>query len=99
MERHARHGDRRLVGIAAPAATPAPIIEHLSGVILAAITSEEAKPRFEALGTDMASRPAAFAAFVQESGVFWRQFLRGMGSASSSDTHARRSAPGGFAGA
>jgi len=67
-------------GIAAPIATPAPIVAQLSTTILAAITSEEAKPRFETLGVDLlALGPADFAAFVRESGVFWREFLRESG--------------------
>ena len=67
-------------GIGAPIATPAPIIAQLSEGILAAIQSPEAKPRFEALGVDLlALGPAGFAQFVQESGVFWRAFLRESG--------------------
>ncbi|MBS7792653.1 tripartite tricarboxylate transporter substrate binding protein [Roseococcus sp. SDR] len=67
-------------GIGAPIVTPAPLVSQLSEVILAAITSEEAKPRFEALGVDLlALGPAGFAQFVRESGVFWRDFLRESG--------------------
>lgn len=67
-------------GIGAPIATPAPIVAQLSEAILAAIISDEAKPRFDALGVDLlAQGPAAFAQFVRESGVFWREFLRASG--------------------
>jgi len=67
-------------GIGAPVATPAPIVTQLSEVILAAITSAEARPRFEALGVDLlAQGPDAFAQFVRESGVFWRGFLQESG--------------------
>ena len=34
-------------GIAAPAATPAPIVGQLSAAVLEAINAPEAKPRFE----------------------------------------------------
>jgi tripartite-type tricarboxylate transporter receptor subunit TctC len=66
--------------IAAPIATPAAITAQLSEAILAAITSEEARPRFDALGVDLlAMGPSALTDFVQESGVFWRAFLRDSG--------------------
>jgi tripartite-type tricarboxylate transporter receptor subunit TctC len=67
-------------GIAAPVATPAPVVEQLSTAVLAAIASAEAKPRFDALGVALNGLgPAQFAAFVRENGVFWRDFIRESG--------------------
>jgi len=67
-------------GIAAPAATPTPIVERLSAAILEAIDTPEAKPRFETLGIELLSLPpSAFAGFVRGNAVFWRDFLRDSG--------------------
>jgi tripartite-type tricarboxylate transporter receptor subunit TctC len=67
-------------GIAAPAATPAPIVGQLSAAILDAINAPEAKPRFETLGIELLSLPpSAFAALVRDNAVFWRDFLRDSG--------------------
>lgn len=57
-------------GLGASIATPVPVVALLSQVILAAITSTEAKPRFETLGVDLLTLgPAGFAQFLRESGI------------------------------
>ena len=67
-------------GIAAPAGTPEPVLAALSEAIIAAISSPEARPRFDALGVDLlALGPREFASFVRESAGFWRDFIRGTG--------------------
>lgn len=67
-------------GIAAPAATPTPIVGRLSAAVLDAINAPGAKPRFETLGVELLSLPpSAFAAFVRDNAVFWCDFLRDSG--------------------
>jgi tripartite-type tricarboxylate transporter receptor subunit TctC len=67
-------------GIAAPVGTPEPVVAALSEAIIAAVTSPEARPRFDALGIELlALPPPAFASFVRESAGFWREFIRASG--------------------
>ncbi|MBY0336241.1 MAG: hypothetical protein K2X11_06480 [Acetobacteraceae bacterium] len=67
-------------GVAAPAATPAPVIAVLAEAIGAAARSPEALARFDALGINpLGLGPAEFGAFVRENAGFWRDFIRASG--------------------
>ncbi len=67
-------------GVAAPAGTPANVVQVLADAITAAARSPEARSRFDALGiVPLGFGPAEFAAFVGESAGFWRGFIRDSG--------------------
>lgn len=70
------------LGIAAPAGTPAPIIERLQREIAAIVLTDEARKYFASYGREpVASTPAAFAAFIRAEHAKWGQVIR--------DTHIR----------
>jgi tripartite-type tricarboxylate transporter receptor subunit TctC len=67
-------------GVAAPVATPAPILGVLAEAITGAVRSPEALARFEPLGIHpLGLGPEPFAAFVRENGAFWRRFIQESG--------------------
>jgi len=65
------------LGIAAPAGTPAPIIERLQREIAVILLTDEACQYFASYGREpVASTPAAFAAFIRAEHVKWGQVIR-----------------------
>ncbi len=65
------------LGIAAPADTPAPIIERLQREIAAILRTDEARKYFASYGREpVASTPAAFAAFIRMEHAKWGQVIR-----------------------
>jgi tripartite-type tricarboxylate transporter receptor subunit TctC len=65
------------LGIAAPAGTPAPIIERLQREIAAIVLTDEARKYFASDGREpVASTPAAFAAFIRAEHAKWGQVIR-----------------------
>ena len=65
------------LGIAAPAGTPAPIIERLQREIAAILLTDEARKYFASYGREpVASTPAAFAAFIRAEHAKWGQVIR-----------------------
>ncbi|MES2227563.1 MAG: tripartite tricarboxylate transporter substrate binding protein [Pseudomonadota bacterium] len=65
------------LGIAAPAGTPAPIIERLQREIAGILQTNEARSYFESYGREpVASTPAAFAAFIRAEHEKWGLVIR-----------------------
>lgn len=65
------------LGIAAPAGTPAPIVERLQREIAVILLSEEARTYFASYGREpVASSPAAFAAFIRAEHARWGPVIR-----------------------
>ena len=65
------------LGIAAPAGTPAPIIERLQREIAVILLTDEARKYFASYGREpVASTPAAFAAFIRAEHAKWGQVIR-----------------------
>ena len=65
------------LGIAAPAGTPASIIERLQREIAAILMTDEARRYFVSYGREpVASTPAAFAAFIRAEHAKWGQVIR-----------------------
>jgi tripartite-type tricarboxylate transporter receptor subunit TctC len=65
------------LGIAAPAGTPASIIERLQREIAAILLTDEARRYFASYGREpVASTPAAFAAFIRAEHAKWGQVIR-----------------------
>jgi tripartite-type tricarboxylate transporter receptor subunit TctC len=65
------------LAIAAPARTPAPIIERLQREIAAIVLTDEARRYFASYGREpVASTPATFGAFIGTEHVKWGQVIR-----------------------
>jgi tripartite-type tricarboxylate transporter receptor subunit TctC len=65
------------LGIAAPAGTPAPIIERLQRAIALILLTDEARRYFASNGREpVASTPVAFAAFIRAEHAKWGQVIR-----------------------
>jgi tripartite-type tricarboxylate transporter receptor subunit TctC len=68
------------VGMLAPAATPRPIVERLSGAVGAALRKPESQQRLRQLGaTTVGSTPSEFAAFLQKDSERWMRVVRAAG--------------------
>lgn len=64
------------LGIAAPAGTPAPIVERLQREIAVILQTDEARRYFASYGREpVASTPAAFAAFIRTEHAKWGQLI------------------------
>jgi tripartite-type tricarboxylate transporter receptor subunit TctC len=65
------------LGIAAPAGTPAPIVERLQREIALILLTDEARKYFASYGREpVASTPVAFAAFIRAEHAKWGQVIR-----------------------
>ena len=66
---------------AAPAGTPADIVNRLHAAIAAGLTSAEVKARFAKQGADIvASTPAEFAGFIKREIVKWTKVIKDAGA-------------------
>ncbi|HZN23632.1 MAG TPA: tripartite tricarboxylate transporter substrate binding protein [Burkholderiales bacterium] len=68
------------MGVLAPAATPAPVIERLNATITKALAAPDTRNRLGALGGEVrASSPAEFAAFIRTEAAKWSKLIRSAG--------------------
>jgi tripartite-type tricarboxylate transporter receptor subunit TctC len=76
----ANHDAEFFMGVMAPAGTPNPIVELLSGEIAKALADKEVKDRFDALGLEpIGSTPAEFAAKLREASQSWAKVVLDVG--------------------
>jgi tripartite-type tricarboxylate transporter receptor subunit TctC len=67
-------------GMAAPRATPAPVLARLNEGLKAAVAADDVQARFRDLGIETrADSPAEFAAFVARENAEWRPLIRDLG--------------------
>ncbi len=65
------------IGLMAPAATPQPIIQRLSAVMIEIMATPEMRDRFAAVGVEVDARPApAFAAYLREQTLIFTDAVR-----------------------
>ena len=68
------------MGVLAPAATPAPVIERLNATIAKALAAPDTRNRLGALGGEVrASSPAEFAAFIRTEAAKWSKLIKSAG--------------------
>jgi len=69
-----------ILGFMAPAGTPKNTVDLLSGAITEALTSQDVKDRFDALGLrPIGSGPTEFAAKLKETSAAWAKVVNGAG--------------------
>ena len=67
-------------GLLAPAATPKPVVDRLSGDANRALTDQEVRSRMQALGADPSGNtPEEFARFIREDQAKWGKLMREAG--------------------